>query len=128
MVYAFDDTQGEKHAKAKAFLREKMAEGSACLSAQNLAEFHFVMTQKVRRPVAVEKSREWVSSLAVSFDVHSYSFRTVLQAVEYQALTHAPFWDALLAAIMEENHVDTVYSEDADFKKIPWLKVINPLA
>ena len=33
LVYAFDDTQGEKHAKAKAFLREKMAEGSACLSA-----------------------------------------------------------------------------------------------
>ncbi|WP_304840718.1 hypothetical protein [Methanocalculus sp.] len=36
------------------------------------------------------------------------------------------FWDALLVATMVENHIHTIYTEDAHFRKIPGITVINP--
>ena len=33
----------------------------------------------------------------------------------------------LLAATMRENKIFSIYTEDGDFKNIPWLNVINPL-
>jgi predicted nucleic acid-binding protein len=35
---------------------------------------------------------------------------------------------ALIAATMQENNLKTIYTENiADFKKVPWLNVVNPL-
>jgi predicted nucleic acid-binding protein len=36
------------------------------------------------------------------------------------------YWDALIAATMRENNIFCIYTENGDFKSIPWLKVINP--
>jgi predicted nucleic acid-binding protein len=36
------------------------------------------------------------------------------------------FWDALLAATMNENGISTIYTEDCHFEKVPGLTVINP--
>lgn len=36
--------------------------------------------------------------------------------------------DCRIAAIMRENGVDTIFTHDADFRKIPGLKVVDPLA
>jgi len=52
----------------------------------------------------------------------------VVKAIELQAAYKAPFWDALIAATMLENGVKTIFTENtADFRKIPFIKAVNPL-
>lgn len=53
--------------------------------------------------------------------------KTVVEAINNQAIYGIPFWDALIVAAMEQNSLDTIITEnEKDFKKISWLKVINP--
>ncbi len=129
LVYWFDASEPVKHAKANSFMRERFVAGDSCVSAQNLAEFHSAVTGKIARVLAGADSKMIVEKLAKTLQVFTYGARTVVAAIDLQARYRAPFWDALLVATMEENGIRTIYTENTkDFEKIPWLKVINPLA
>jgi predicted nucleic acid-binding protein len=56
-----------------------------------------------------------------------YDPRTILSAIELNREYKVHYWDALIAATMRENKIFCIYTEDGDFKNIPWLNVINPL-
>ncbi|HZX34115.1 MAG TPA: PIN domain-containing protein [archaeon] len=128
LVYAFDEHDEEKHGKAMRFLSGKAADGNAVVSAQNLAEFHSIVTTKLRKPIKAEASREIISGFSGTIGTIHYNADTVVKAIELQAAYKAPFWDALIAATMLENGVKTIFTENtADFRKIPFIKAVNPL-
>lgn len=128
LIYACDKSQKEKYEKAKAFLAERLMAKDSFVSIQNLVEFHANATEKIEKPIDFEKSKLAMSTLAASLIVLKYDECTIQEAINYQQLYKIPFWDGLIAATMKENSLDLVYTEDIfDFKKIPWLKVVNPL-
>jgi predicted nucleic acid-binding protein len=52
---------------------------------------------------------------------------TLVKAIEMVESFRAPFWDALIAACMLENGIETIITEnERDFKKIPNIIVSNP--
>ena len=60
--------------------------------------------------------------------VLNYNAQTIKSAIGISSKHGIHYWDALLAATMKENNVFSIYTEnEKDFKKIPWLKTINPL-
>ena len=64
-----------------------------------------------------------------SFDgwtVIGYDPGTIMEAVVIRHRSSLHFWDALLVATMKQNNINTMYSEDSHFDKIPWITVINP--
>ena len=129
LVYWFDASEPVKHEKADSFMRERFAAGDSCVSAQNLAEFHSAVTGKIEQALDGADSQAIVQKLAKTLHVFMYGARTVVAAIDLQARYGTPFWDALLAATMEENGIHTIYTENTkEFEKIPWLNVINPLA
>ena len=41
---------------------------------------------------------------------------------------NASFWDVLIAVTMRDSGVTRLYTEnETDFRKIPWVEVLNPL-
>ena len=129
LVYAYDESEGKKHEICKRLidecwrLREKYS-----ISIQNLSEFYVVITKKVEKPVPMETAREIIGDI-IEFQnwiVMDYDAHTILSAIEINMMYEVHYWDALIAATMRENKIFCIYTENGDFKSIPWLKVINP--
>jgi predicted nucleic acid-binding protein len=52
---------------------------------------------------------------------------TVVHAMELVRQRRVPFWDALIAACMLENAIETIVTEnERDFKRIPGITITNP--
>lgn len=130
LVYAYDESEGKKHEICKRLidecwrLREKYS-----ISIQNLSEFYVVITKKIENPVPMEMAKEIIEDI-IEFQnwiLMDYDPRTILSAIELNMVYQVHYWDALIAATMRENEIFSIYTEDGDFKNIPWLNVINPL-
>ncbi len=128
LVYAADRSESTKYEKAKAFVLDFAHVGKAFLSIQNLVEFHAAVTLRIEHPISVDESRKIVGDFAQSFKICHYSHITLMKAMQLQVNYGIHFWDALLVATMQENHIRTIYTEDLkDFQKIPGINAINPL-
>ena len=128
LVYAHDVDNKTKYSKAKSFVAHKYITKTAIVSAQNLAEFYRAITEKISKKVNKEMAKQAVRDCTNILQVVSYDHKILLEAIDIAQIYDVPFWDALIAATMQENQIDVIYTENGkDFKKIPWLKVINPL-
>lgn len=128
LVYAYDKTS-QRHLQAKAVLEEVFRERTGVLSAQNLAEFCRVMTQKIPRPLSHEQTHNNALELTAVFKVVSYDERIVLEALRLSEIHHIHYFDALLAATMAAHQLHVIVTEnEKDFRKIPWLEVHNPFS
>jgi len=57
-----------------------------------------------------------------------YSHFIVRRALDDAGTINASFWDVLIAVTMRDSGVTRLYTEnETDFRKIPWVEVLNPL-
>ena len=129
LVYAFDADSGQKYPVAKDLIsRSWKGTEQYAVSVQNLAEFTVVVREKVVHPVPSDDVRQFLSLIMRSRDwqVLGYNAKTIIRAHEIRDGHRLHFWDALLAATMEENSVRTIITEDVHFRKVPWISVLNP--
>ncbi len=129
LVYLFDGNTPEKRAGSRALVEACFRrEAEYSVSVQNLAEFSVVVTEKVGHPMPTADVRRFVAAIA-GFDgwhVVGYDGATVDRALELRERHGVHFWDALLAATMLANGIDTVYSEDAHLSRVPGVTVVDP--
>lgn len=129
LVYAFDADSGQKYSVAKDLIcRSWKGTEQYAVSVQNLAEFSVVVREKVAHPVPSDDVQQFLSLIMRSRDwkVLGYSAKTIIRAHEIRDGHRLHFWDALLAATMEENSVRTIITEDVHFRKVPGISVLNP--
>jgi predicted nucleic acid-binding protein len=96
---------------------------------QNLCEFFFVVTEKVERPLVLKRAERIIQAILTvpRWQVLDRGEATVLRAIELVRNKRVPFWDALIAATMLENRVDTILTENTrDFRKVSGVRAINP--
>ena len=125
LVYAVDVSELEKHGSSNKLLLDLAETGNAVLSSQNLAEFSRALEKS--KAVSYDQIKLFVSYLASVFQTVNYNSDSVLKALDISSQYSIHFFDALLAATMEENFISEIITEnEKDFKKIPWLKVTNP--
>lgn len=82
----------------------------------------------IEKPVPMETAKEVIGDI-IEFQnwvVMDYDARTILSAIEISVGCEVHYWDALIAATMRENSIFCIYTENGDFKNVPWLNVINP--
>lgn len=130
LVYAYDRSVKEKFIKANEIVKD-VWESRGAITLQNLCEFFAVVTQKVEMPLKIELAAQIVTDIFSSREwiVIDRSANTVIKAMNLCAQFKVHFWDALIAATMQENRVDTIITEnDKDFKRIKGLTVINPFS
>jgi len=129
LCYAFDTGVPEKREAAQGLLaRVFKNEETLAVSVQNLAEFAVVTREKMEHPLPDDSITRFIEDI-IAFDgwtVVHYDAGTVTRAIGISQARTLHFWDALLVATMQEQGIDTIWSEDAHFSKIPWLTVKNP--
>ena len=131
LVYLFDGDAPEKRDASRRLVERCWRhEAEYSVSVQNLAEFSVVVTEKVEHPMPTDEVRRFVSSITC-FDgwrVVGYDGATLDSALEMRDRHKIHFWDALLAATMLANNIDTVYTEDAHLSRVPGITAVNPYA
>ena len=127
LVYAYDKSEPKKQALAEKTVKERWLKQDGVLSIQNLAEFYFIVTKKIKHPLPSDNVKQILLDLIDGFEVIRYNENTVVNAINNQSIYKIHFWDALIVATMEENSIDSIITENTkDFKKAGWIKTINP--
>lgn len=130
LVYAFDSLAGKKYRKSKQLL-EKCLKGEMEMgsSVQNLSEFFVVSTDKIESPISREKAGKIVENFVKhrNFKVFPIRPQSVVKASELEKKYNSSYWDSLIAAVMLENEVLEIYTENVeDFRKIEPVNPKNP--
>ncbi len=128
VVYAYDEEDIIKHTKSKELLKQVFNNKiKIAISNQNLAEFVYVTTRKIK--LDSTQTKEIINDIIIhkSFKKINYSTRTIISAIDILNEFKMPFWDSLLAATMRENGIFNIYTENAKDFKMPWINAVNPL-
>lgn len=129
LVYAYDCSEGEKHAVSRDFVKQIWKEGGGVVCLQNLMEFFAVITKKVENPIAVTEAKTIVEDFLKSdnWRIIDRDVDTFFSAIDIVSEHGIPLWDAVIAACMKENDVTDIVTENKkDFEKIPGIKVSVP--
>jgi len=128
LAYAFDSTAAEKQAIARALVEEGISQQKPfVVSLQNINEFFSIVTTKTHYRLSLRDASDAADGFLAKLPCYCPDTRTTEYALALLKLYAMPFWDALIAAVMIENSILTIYTEnDKDFRKIPGIKVINP--
>jgi predicted nucleic acid-binding protein len=129
LVYAYDVSEKRRRGIAQNLVDEVWNAGGGVVTLQNLSEFFFAVTRKVRKPVPAVDAKTIVSDILRSsrWMVIDRNAVTVMKAMEIVATVRGPFWDALIAACMLEHGIEVIVTEnEKDFKNIPGITVVNP--
>ncbi len=130
LTYVFDEGEPEKRKICNELVADCWKrKRDIAVSVQNLSEFYVVVTKKISNPIPTKVAKDFIEHIIdfKGWHVLNYNAQTIKSAIGISTKHGIHYWDALLAANMKENNVFSIYTEnEKDFKKIPWLKTINP--
>ncbi len=131
LVYAYDESEPRKREICKKLVGA-VFKGEKCgvISNQVLAELFSVLTKKMKMPLSKDIAEKIVEAFVESENWIriNYDQRTVKNAMYTSTNHNTSFWDALIAETMKENGINKIYTEnDQDFRKIPGIRITNPL-
>lgn len=126
LVYAYAE-DSPKSPKAADIIGSCFAgKTKLALSLQNVGEFCDVALKKYKIDTAIVQKITWQLLNYAEFIKVSYTEAALQDALRLANTHKVGFWDAVLAATMKENGIDTIYTEDADFGKVEGIKAVNP--
>lgn len=132
LAYAYDKSDPTRREICERLVRSGFeGESKYCVPSQVLGELYVVLTKKVAKPLSKEEASLIVDAFVESprWGKLDYSHLTVKRALEDLRTINTSFWDIMIAETMKEAGVRTLYTEnERDFGRIPWLRVVNPLA
>jgi toxin-antitoxin system PIN domain toxin len=134
MIYAAS-RQSPEHERAEAFLRSCAAGPEPlCLAWPTLISFIRLSTHPriLSVPLSPAEAMQNVEQLLALPHVRTLSeqdgFRDVYRDVSRDVAARGSLVpDAHLAAILKQHEIGTFYTNDADFRRFPFLRVKNPL-
>lgn len=132
LAYAYDESYGKERAICKQLI-DKVFKGEikGVVTNQILGELFNVLTNKIEKQIDAEKAEIIVTSFIESekWIKLNYDCNTVKTAIMTVKINDSPFWDSVIAETMKENGIYKICTEnEKDFKKIPGIKVINPMS
>lgn len=131
IVYAYDSSEPKKQEMCARLLEQVYEkEFIGVVSNQILGEVFKGLTENIEKPISVEDARLIIENMvdSDSWIKLNYDQETVKRAILTVKANKVPFWDTVIAETMKENGIETIYTENEDdFKKIPGIKVVNPI-
>lgn len=127
LVYAADNTAGERHLRAVDLIERSIRHGGCIQTMQSLAEFFSVVTRKagIAPTVAASFTRGW---LAVT-PTEASTLADLDDAMRAVSEHHLPFRDAMLWATARRIGVRALITEDfQDGQMLAGVRFINPFA
>jgi uncharacterized protein len=123
------------HDQARAFLSSVVSCGDQVFLCWEVLHAYFRLTttgQAARDPLTFEEGRDVIRPLLESRQLtmlspSKVSFELLAAHTERIKMNGNLFTDAVIASQLEANGIKTIYTNDSDFTKFPYLKVKNPL-
>jgi predicted nucleic acid-binding protein len=126
LVYAYDQTAGAKHDKARALLTELLHTGEGCLSMQVLQEFFVSLTRKIRKPLDSAEAARRVAYLA-EWNLHVPERSDLFFAIDLHQQLRISFWDAMMIQSARRLGCRVLWTEDlSDGQSYAGVTVRNP--
>jgi predicted nucleic acid-binding protein len=126
LLYALDETTGEKHQVARRLLENLWRERSGILSTQVLQELCVSSQRRAGDPLSLETLREIVEDY-LAWEVVVNTRESVLAALDMAARYKVSFWDALILQAAHHGGAEVLYSEDlAHGQTYETVRVVNP--
>lgn len=127
LIYAYDRSAGERHARAKALVTELWRSRRGCLSVQVLQEFYVVGARKLIEVAPVDL-RVILTDLAL-WHMHAPIAADVLSAADLHERYQISFWDAMILQSAARLGCSAVWSEDLNAgQAYQGVRVLNPFA
>lgn len=127
LMYAHDNTAGEKHERAKSLVEELWRERKGVVSTQVLQELAVNLRRKAARTLDAKATREIVADY-LTWQVVVNGGESILEALDLEARFQISFWDALVVQAAQASGAEILYSEDlSDGQTYGPVRVINPL-
>jgi predicted nucleic acid-binding protein len=111
LVYAHDDSAGNKRDQARTLIEQLWESRDGCLSVQVLQEFFVSVTRKIAKPLSAETAKEIVADLS-HWHMHVPAADDVLGAIGIHQRARISFWDGMIVHSAAEMGCAVVYSED----------------
>jgi predicted nucleic acid-binding protein len=126
LVYAYDNTAGQKHTLAAQLMEGCWENQNGCLSLQVLQEFFVTVTRKIMPPLDLQTARQIVADLT-QWRLHAPNAADLLQAIDLQELHQIAFWDALVIQSAVSLGCKQLFSEDLNHgQAYGTVQVVNP--
>lgn len=126
LVYAYDQTAGEKREHARSLLEGLWSRQQGSLSVQVLQEFYVAVTQMVKRPLAPEVAADIVRDLAY-WNIHAPVAEDILGAIDLQQRYGISFWDSMIVWSAQQMGCREVWTEDlSEGQSYGDVVVVNP--
>jgi len=128
LVYAYDGSAGEKHARARAVIEELLESRCGCVSIQVLQELFVTLTRKLPHAFDGRAARGVVEAFA-TWALHAPDGRDVLAAIDLSDRYRVSFWDAMILRSALALGCDTLYTEDLNAgQRYDGVLVVDPFA
>lgn len=125
VVYAFDDDEPVKQARARQLMRERP---DAVISTQVLLEWYAVVTRKFAPTMPLHAAARALDSLA-ALHVVDADAELVVRAAELSAQHQMSIWDAMIVEAASLASCETLLSEDLiDGASFRGVTIRNPFA
>jgi predicted nucleic acid-binding protein len=111
LVYAYDETAGQKRTQASSVLDRLWKSGDGVISVQVLQELFVALTRKIPQPVSTPDARTIVADMA-TWRVVEPGPRDVLDAIDGATRWQVSFWDAMILTVAIRAGAGVVWSED----------------
>lgn len=127
IVYAYDETAGEKHQTAKRILVDLWKSGRGLVSTQVLQELYVTLTRKVPRPLQPARAAEIIEDM-LTWDVVVNDGESIHQVIALEAQDKLSFWDALVVVAAVRGGAEILFSENLQAGRIrAGVHIVNPL-
>jgi predicted nucleic acid-binding protein len=111
LVYAYDETAGAKHEKARSLLVELLRTREGSLSMQVLQEFFVSLTRKIPEPFEAVEAARRVAYLA-EWNLHVPERSDLFSAIDLHQQLRISFWDAMVINSARRLGCRTLWTED----------------
>ena len=126
LVYAHDQSAGEKHATARNLVRRLWETENGCISVQVLQEFYVTVTRKVAQPMSMEDAAQIVRDISF-WRIHAPNAEDGLGAIDIQRHYQVSFWDDMIIQSAKCSGCTVIWSEDlSEGQSYENLHVRNP--
>ena len=128
LLYAYDASTGDRHARARELVGRLGREHRGALSVQVLQEFYVNATRKIAVPLAPDLALERLRVLS-RWRTHSPLAHDVIAAAEIAADHQLSLWDAMVIRSASELGCSTLWTDDLNHgQKISGVTIANPFA
>ena len=129
LVYIVDPEDPKKQSRAEEVMNALRANQNGRLSVQNLAEFFYTTTRKLKPPLSPSQAMEQIDRFQTLWPVFSLTTLIVTEAARAVRDYQLAYYDAQIWATARLNGVAIVLSEDFQTgRTLEGVRFINPFA